>query len=46
VKLGDFGCSLNVEGTQRITSTLGTPEYNSPELIQDNGVYKFKSDIW
>ena len=45
-KLGDFGISINIQGNEKIyTSLFGTPLYNSPEVNQGKN-YSLKSDIW
>eukprot|EP00818_Percolomonas_sp_WS_P008760 CAMPEP_0117445926 /NCGR_PEP_ID=MMETSP0759-20121206/6060_1 /TAXON_ID=63605 /ORGANISM="Percolomonas cosmopolitus, Strain WS" /LENGTH=1113 /DNA_ID=CAMNT_0005238143 /DNA_START=344 /DNA_END=3685 /DNA_ORIENTATION=- len=46
VKLGDFGISKILDGTQVLARTMvGTPYYLSPELVNDEP-YGMKSDIW
>lgn len=45
-KLGDFGISKVLEGTQALAKTMvGTPFYISPELVNDEP-YGMKSDMW
>jgi NIMA (never in mitosis gene a)-related kinase len=46
VKIGDFGISRVLEGSNDAASTMvGTPVYMSPEVCQSRP-YTYKSDIW
>jgi NIMA (never in mitosis gene a)-related kinase len=46
IKLGDFGTSKLLSGTDHYAdSTVGTPYYLSPEICKKNQ-YREKSDIW
>jgi serine/threonine protein kinase len=46
VKLGDFGICLAFDDKNiKISKTIGTELYNSPELNKEN-LYIQKSDIW
>ncbi len=48
IKLGDLGLARNVDSidkVQQVFSFVGTFNYMSPELINNQG-YLFKSDIW
>jgi len=46
VKLADFGLSKIVgEGLSEATSTVGSPRYIAPEVLQ-KGVHDFKADLW
>ena len=46
LKLGDFGVSKVLNGTQEMAQTcVGTPFYLSPEIC-DHRDYNCKSDIW
>lgn len=46
VKIGDFGISKVLEGTQEAANTVvGTPYYMSPEVCE-NKPYTYKSDVW
>lgn len=46
VKLGDFGISRVLEGTEDAAVTMvGTPYYMSPEVCR-NEPYNWKSDVW
>eukprot|EP00898_Chlorokybus_atmophyticus_P008936 jgi/Chlat1/9043/Chrsp94S08308 len=45
-RLGDFGVSKVLTGTQHMASTtVGTPYYLSPEICE-NKAYNAKSDVW
>ena len=47
IKIGDFGISkqLNREYTSTINKA-GTLEYTAPEIMNDEGIYNEKSDMW
>jgi serine/threonine protein kinase len=45
VKLGDFGVSKILESRKSTSTTVGTPQFMSPEIIQGRR-YGLKSDIW
>lgn len=45
LKIGDFGVSKLLEGTENCKTTAGTPMYFSPELIKGEP-YSKKTDIW
>ena len=46
IKLGDFGISRILMGTNDMATTFtGTPYYMSPEVLKHDG-YNSKSDIW
>ncbi|KAK2821789.1 hypothetical protein FQN49_007672 [Arthroderma sp. PD_2] len=44
VKIGDFGFSKRVEGSNVLNSQLGTPYYMAPEIIAGN--YTSAVDMW
>jgi len=46
VKLADFGLSKIVgEGLSDATSTVGTPQYTAPEVLEKGG-HDFRVDLW
>jgi serine/threonine protein kinase len=46
IKLGDFGISRVMEGTEDFATTVtGTPYYMAPEVCT-NQPYTYKSDVW
>ncbi|KND01006.1 NEK protein kinase [Spizellomyces punctatus DAOM BR117] len=45
VKLGDFGLSRLMDGSEFARTYVGTPFYMSPELISESS-YNEKSDVW
>ena len=45
LKIGDFGVSKLMEGTENCDTMAGTPFYFSPELSK-NEKYTNKTDIW
>ena len=46
IKIGDFGISRILMGTNDMASTfVGTPYYMSPEVLKHEG-YNSKSDVW
>lgn len=45
LKIGDFGVSKILDGTENCKTTAGTPLYFSPELIKGDH-YSKKTDIW
>jgi NIMA (never in mitosis gene a)-related kinase len=46
IKIGDFGISKILTGTEQFAETMvGTPYYLSPEICKKNQ-YREKSDIW
>jgi serine/threonine protein kinase len=45
IRIGDFGLSITFDGTLKASSSFGTLDYRSPELL-DGKPYKAKSDIW
>lgn len=45
VKLGDFGISRILQGSEAAMTVVGTPYYMSPEVCE-NKPYSYKSDTW
>jgi len=45
VKIGDFGVSKTLQGTESANTMIGTPYYLSPEICAKER-YTLKSDIW
>ncbi|CAG9333213.1 unnamed protein product [Blepharisma stoltei] len=45
VKLGDFGISRVLQGSEAAQTVVGTPYYMSPEVCE-NKPYSYKSDTW
>ncbi|CAG9327176.1 unnamed protein product [Blepharisma stoltei] len=45
VKLGDFGISRVLQGSEAANTVVGTPYYMSPEVCE-NKPYSYKSDAW
>ena len=45
LKIADFGLSTILECGKRINEQVGTPYYNSPELLR-NEPYTFEVDVW
>ena len=45
IKIGDFGISKQLINKSKATTKIGTENYLSPEIIQDES-YDYKSDIW
>ena len=47
IKIGDFGISKRLEKSKQYAKTfIGTYEYMSPEMFQENTKYNDKVDIW
>lgn len=45
LKIGDFGVSKLLDGTENCKTTAGTPYYCSPEVMKSQQ-YSKKTDIW
>lgn len=45
IKLGDFGISKILQGSEAAMTVVGTPYYMSPEVCE-NKPYSYKSDAW
>ena len=45
IKIGDFGISKILIGTQNTVTNIGTPDYWPPE-VYNNEKHGLKSDIW
>ncbi len=45
IKIGDFGISRILMGTDLASTFTGTPYYMSPEVLKHEG-YNSKSDVW
>jgi serine/threonine protein kinase len=45
IKLIDFGYSLQVQPSEKLTTSCGTPSYMSPEIVKQT-YYNFPSDVW
>jgi NIMA (never in mitosis gene a)-related kinase len=45
VKLGDFGISKVLQGSEAAMTVVGTPYYMSPEVCEGRS-YSYKSDAW
>ena len=45
IKLCDFGSSTSIQGTEKVESFAGSPEYASPEMITYGG-HTFMCDWW
>ena len=46
VKIIDFGFSLKVGQTEKLTTYCGTPHYMDPDLARKVPVNAFAADIW
>ena len=45
IKLADFGLAVNMENKEECYTLCGTPNYISPEIINQEP-YSFKCDCW
>lgn len=46
VKIGDFGVSKSVRGSEKIVEQCGTPAYIAPEILKGKGYEGFGADVW